>query len=110
MVDKEFINKRLLLSSFRISETITCIYILQYFLVVYVMSHLYFYQELKTLFINLIFVLQLISGFHRDADEACVLLGYNAAASSNHLPTFRDNVSVPSSRVKKSKKSRLLDP
>jgi hypothetical protein len=38
--------------------------------------------------------------------EICALLGYNAASSGNPLPTFRDNVSVPSSRAKKSKKSR----
>jgi hypothetical protein len=48
--------------------------------------------------------LSVISGFRRDADEICGLLGYNAASSDNPLPTFRDNVSVPSSRVKKSKK------
>jgi hypothetical protein len=36
--------------------------------------------------------------------EICVFLGYNAASSGNPLPTFRDNVSVPSSRVKKSKR------
>jgi hypothetical protein len=34
--------------------------------------------------------------------EICALLGYNAASSGNPLPTFRNNVSVPSSRVKKS--------
>jgi hypothetical protein len=45
------------------------------------------------------------SGFRRDADEICTLLGYYAASSGNLLPTFRDNVSVPSSKVKKSKKS-----
>jgi len=28
------------------------------------------------------------------------LLGYYAACSGNSLPTFRDNVSAPSSRVK----------
>jgi hypothetical protein len=39
-------------------------------------------------------------------DESCALLGYYAASSGNPLPTFRDNVSVPSSRVKKSKKKR----
>jgi hypothetical protein len=33
-------------------------------------------------------------------------LGYSAASSGNTLPTFQDNVLVPSSRVKKSKKSR----
>jgi hypothetical protein len=48
------------------------------------------------------------SGFRRDADEICILPGYNAASSGNPLPTFRDNVSVPFSRVDKSKKSRRL--
>ena len=36
--------------------------------------------------------------------EICVLLGYYAASNGNPLPTFRGNVSVPSSRVKKSLK------
>jgi hypothetical protein len=39
--------------------------------------------------------------------EICALLGYNAASSGSPLPTFRGNVSVPSSRVKNSKKSVL---
>jgi hypothetical protein len=43
--------------------------------------------------------LSLISGFRRDVDEICGLLGYYAASCGNCLPTFRDNVSVPSSRV-----------
>jgi hypothetical protein len=43
-----------------------------------------------------------ISGFRRDVDEICALLGCYAASSGNPLPTSRDNVSVPSSRVKKS--------
>ena len=56
-----------------------------------------------------------ISGFRRDVDEICVLLGYYAALSGNSVPTFRDNISVPSSRVKKSKTKAgfclgLLDP
>jgi hypothetical protein len=38
--------------------------------------------------------------------EIGALLGYYAASSGNPLPTFRDNVSVPSSKVKKSKKKR----
>jgi hypothetical protein len=42
----------------------------------------------------------LISGFRRDVDEICGLLGYYTALCGNCLPTFRDNVSVPSSRVK----------
>jgi hypothetical protein len=33
-------------------------------------------------------------------DEICVLLGYNAASCGNCLPTFRENLSVPSSKVK----------
>jgi hypothetical protein len=32
--------------------------------------------------------------------KICCLLGYYAASCGNCLPTFRDNVSVPSSRVK----------
>jgi hypothetical protein len=47
-----------------------------------------------------------ISGFRRDVDEICALLGYYAASCDNCLPTFRDNISVPSSRVK----NRTLDP
>jgi hypothetical protein len=47
---------------------------------------------------NLIFV---ILGFRRDVDEICALLGYYAASCGNPLRTFRDNGSVPSSRVKK---------
>jgi hypothetical protein len=35
-------------------------------------------------------------------DENYVHLGYYGASSGNLLPTFRDNVSVPSSRVKNS--------
>jgi hypothetical protein len=50
----------------------------------------------------------MISGFRRDVDEICILLGYYATSSGNPLPTFRDNVSVPSSRVKKSKKKMII--
>jgi hypothetical protein len=46
------------------------------------------------------------SGFRRDVDEISTLLGYYAAPTGNPLPTFRDNVSVPSSRISKSKKKR----
>jgi hypothetical protein len=49
-----------------------------------------------------------ISGFRCDADEICALLGYSAALSGNPLPMIQDNVSVPSSRVEKSKKSRKV--
>jgi hypothetical protein len=37
-----------------------------------------------------------ISGFRRDVDKICALLGYYAASSGSSLTTFRDNVSVPS--------------
>ena len=37
----------------------------------------------------------MISGFRRDVDAICALLGYYAAYSSNSLPTLRDNISVP---------------
>jgi len=40
------------------------------------------------------------SGFCRDMDENCDLLGYYAACNGNFLPTFRDNLSVPYSTVK----------
>jgi len=42
-----------------------------------------------------------ISGFRRDVDEICLLMGYNAALRGNSLQTFRDKTSVPSSRVKR---------
>jgi hypothetical protein len=50
----------------------------------------------------------MISGCCHDADDICALVGYYAARNGNLLPTFRDNVSVPSSRVKKSKKPSWL--
>jgi hypothetical protein len=48
-----------------------------------------------------------ISGFRRDVDENCDLLGYYAPSSGNFIPTFRDNLSVPSSGVKNPKESLL---
>ena len=41
-----------------------------------------------------------ISGFRRVGDKNCILLGCYAASSGNSLPTFRNNLSVPSSKVK----------
>jgi hypothetical protein len=46
-------------------------------------------------------MLTLMSFFRRDVVEICVLLGYYAALCGNCIPTFRDNVSVPPSRVKR---------
>ena len=40
-----------------------------------------------------------ISGFYREVDENCDILGYYKVSSGNSLPTFRDNPSVPSSRA-----------
>jgi hypothetical protein len=44
-------------------------------------------------------VLCVTSGYRRDADEVRALLGYYAAYSGSSVPTFRDNLSVPSSRL-----------
>ena len=46
-----------------------------------------------------------ISAFRREVDENCVLLGCYAAGGGNSLPTIRDNQSVPSSVVKKQRKT-----
>jgi hypothetical protein len=35
-----------------------------------------------------------ISGFRREVDENCCLLGYYAASIGNFLPMFRRNLSV----------------
>ena len=40
--------------------------------------------------------------------ENCAVLGYYADSSSNFLPTFRNNFSVPSSGVKNSKQSLCI--
>jgi hypothetical protein len=41
-----------------------------------------------------------ISGFRRGVNEIFALLGCNAAYNGSQLPTFRDNLAVPSSAVK----------
>ena len=41
-----------------------------------------------------------ISVFRRQVEENCSRLGFYAASSGNFLPTFRDSLSFPSSRVK----------
>ena len=45
------------------------------------------------------FWLRAILDFHRELAENWVILGYYAAISGNLLPTFRDNLSAPSSGV-----------
>jgi len=44
-----------------------------------------------------------ISGFGRQVDENCVLLGFNVASSSNTVLMFRDKLQVPFSQVKHKK-------
>jgi len=39
------------------------------------------------------------SDFRREVDDNRLLLGYYATSSVNSVPTFRDNISVPSSKV-----------
>jgi hypothetical protein len=57
-------------------------------------------------------VLRGIFGTKRDGviGEICGVLGYYTASCDNCFPTFRDNVSVPSSRVKSTFPTRTLDP
>jgi len=38
--------------------------------------------------------------------ENCLLLGYCTVSSKNSFPTFRDNISIPSSRVGPDRLSR----
>jgi len=45
----------------------------------------------------------MISGFRREVDENCTLLGYYTARSGNSVQTFRSNIAVTFSRVKQSK-------
>jgi len=47
----------------------------------------------------------MISGFHREVAETCALQGYYTASSGNFLPTFQDNVSIPSSGFKNPKEN-----
>jgi hypothetical protein len=42
----------------------------------------------------------MISGFRREVDEKFALLSYYASSGGNSLPTFRENLSVPSSGFK----------
>jgi hypothetical protein len=57
-------------------------------------------------------LLSVISGFRCYVDEIRSLLGHYAASNGNPLPTFRDNVSVPSSKGQevKEKKEKNLGP
>ena len=50
-------------------------------------------------------VLCVISGFRREVNENCALLGYYTASSASFLPTFRDIPSVPFSGTKNPNKN-----
>jgi len=50
--------------------------------------------------------LRVISDFRREVGGICAPLDYYASSSGNFLPAFRDNIAVPSSRIKKSKKGK----
>ena len=41
---------------------------------------------------------RVISGFRREVDENCAVLGYCTTSSGNPLPTFRDKLLVPKLR------------
>jgi hypothetical protein len=49
--------------------------------------------------------LSMISSSACHVNEICTLLGFYTAQKGNSVPTFRDNLTVPSSRIKQSKKS-----
>jgi len=46
------------------------------------------------------YVVCVISGFHCERNENCANLACYAACRDNSLPTFRDKLLVPSSKVK----------
>jgi hypothetical protein len=50
-----------------------------------------------------VFVLWVILGFRRNVNETCSLLGFYIAWNGNFVPTFPNNLSVPSSEVKQSR-------
>jgi hypothetical protein len=56
----------------------------------YVTSTCFIYNLLNGIRLNFVFF---ISGFLRNVDEICGLLGNYTASCGNYLPTFRDNVS-----------------
>jgi hypothetical protein len=45
---------------------------------------------------------------YKQQKQICTLLGYYTSLSGSFLPTFRDNLSVPSSRFKNSKKKSIF--
>jgi hypothetical protein len=56
--------------------------------------------------------LSMISGFRREVDENCALLGYYATNSGNFLPRYRDKLIIisPISGAKDPKESLFKEP
>jgi len=50
----------------------------------------------------------MITGFDCNVNEVCAFLGSYTMQSGNYVSTLWDNLSVPSSRVQKSKKTSWL--
>jgi hypothetical protein len=50
------------------------------------------FAKLRKATVSFIMSVSVISGFRRDVDEICALLGYYAALSGNPLRTFRDDI------------------
>jgi hypothetical protein len=46
------------------------------------------------------YLLNMILGFRRGANDICYILGFCEVEIGRSLPTFRQNILVPSSRVK----------
>ena len=51
-----------------------------------------------------------ISGFRREVNENCALLGCYATISGNFVPTFRENLPVSSSEIKNPKRALKTGP
>jgi hypothetical protein len=52
------------------------------------------------------FFVNIISGFRHDVNEMYALSRFYAAWNGSSIPTFQDNLLIPSSRVKQSKKNQ----
>ena len=55
-------------------------------------------EYLGTPAVSLNLILSIITGYRRGVNEICAILGLYAAYNGSLLSTFRDNISVPSSR------------
>jgi hypothetical protein len=51
--------------------------------------------------------MSVISGFCCEVTENCTVVGYYAVSNGNFSPTFRDNLSVPSSVFKNPKENAV---